>query len=589
MSLLKSAGRQLFRFFLLRLGKLIAAPVRRNLYAFEAATHNPRIAQDALLHRILAAQADTAFGRDHHFGAIRDLAGFRRNVPVAGYEGIESYVERMRKGDFSALVADRCVHMFALTSGTTATRKYIPVTPHYLADYRRGWNIWGLKVFRDHPETKLRPIVQISGDWQESFTEAGTPCGAVTGLTATMQKRIIRWLYCVPACAGRIKDAHAKYYLILRLSLPRPVAMIIAANPSTMISLARAGDRDKENLIRDLHDGTLSSQYDIPADIRADLAPKLSKRHVERARELEEVVRRTGTLYPKDYWPKHCLLGNWMGGSVGAYLRHYPRYFGDMLVRDVGLIASEGRMTIPLASGTPAGVLDVTTHFFEFIPEEEGDSPQPTVLRADEVQEGRNYYILPTTSFGLYRYHIHDVVRVTGFHNRTPLIEFLSKGAHFANLTGEKLSEYHVTAAMRDVLHELNLNLGTYSVAPCWPAPGAEDLTPYYGLFVERGDLADVGQGLRLVRRLDERLAELNVEYAAKRESLRLGVVRLEVLPSGAWQEWDRKRLQRTGGTLEQYKHPCLIGDTNFRASVSVEEELTPDAAAARPSRVTAV
>ena len=56
---------------------------------------------------------------------------------------------------------------------------------------------------------------------------------------------------------------------------------------------------------------------------------------------------------------------------MGAYLRQYPRYFGDLPVRDVGLIASEGRMTIPLADGTPAGVLDVTSHYFEFIPEEE--------------------------------------------------------------------------------------------------------------------------------------------------------------------------------------------------------------------------
>ena len=59
--------------------------------------------------------------------------------------------------------------MFALTSGTTAARKYIPVTTQYLADYRRGWNIWGLKVFRDHPQVKLRPIVQMSGDWEEAI------------------------------------------------------------------------------------------------------------------------------------------------------------------------------------------------------------------------------------------------------------------------------------------------------------------------------------------------------------------------------------------------------------------------------------
>ena len=104
----------------------------------------------------------------------------------------------------------------------------------------------------------MRPIVQMSGDWDEFRTESGIPCGAVTGLTATMQKRIIRWLYCVPGCVGRIKDPPAKYYAVLRLSLPRSVGMIIAANPSTLINLARAGDQEKESLIRDMRDGTLS-------------------------------------------------------------------------------------------------------------------------------------------------------------------------------------------------------------------------------------------------------------------------------------------------------------------------------------------
>jgi hypothetical protein len=573
MSLLRRGLHWVGRRLLEGLGKILARPVRRRLFAFEAATHDPRSVQDALLTRILNHQRDTGFGRDHHFDLIRTLEDYRRNVPIGGYDEIAPYIARMRKGDFKALVADERVHMFALTSGTTTTRKYIPVTDQYLDDYRRGWNIWGLKVFRDHPDTKLRPILQVSGDWNECQTEAGTPCGAVTGLTARMQKRIIRWLYCVPPCVGEVKDTSAKYYLTLRLSLPRPVAMIIAANPSTLINLARAGDRDKESLIRDIHDGTLSERHPIPSSIREAVKGKI-KKNPERARELEAIIGRTGTLYPKDYWPPHCLLGNWTGGSMGTYLRHYPRYFGSMTVRDVGLIASEGRMTIPLADGNPAGVLDITSHYFEFIPEDEGDSPQPTVLRANELMEGRHYYILPTTAFGLYRYHIRDVVRVAGFHNRTPLIEFLSKGAHFANLTGEKLSEYHVTQAMREMLHDLDVTLTSYTLAPCWPAAGEDELTPYYGLFIERPDLKDLDQGAKLAQVLDERLASLNMEYAAKRESQRLGAVRLQLLPGGAWHEWDRKRLARTGGAAEQYKHPCLISDPKLRDSLPVEQEL---------------
>lgn len=560
----KTLGRLLFK----GVGKLVALPIRRRIAAFEAATRHPQPVQEALLRRILATQADTAFGRDHHFPTAQTPDDFRRRVPVAGYDYVAPYVERVRKGDLKALLSDHHLHMFALTSGTTATRKLIPVNDQYLADYRRGWNIWGLRMLRDHAPIKLRPIVQVSGDWDEFRTESGVPCGAVTGLTAKMQKRIIRWLYCVPACVGRIKDARAKYYTVLRLSMPRDVALVVAANPSTLVNLARAGDLDKERLIRDLHDGTLDRHLDLPPEIRAELTPRL-RAHKAKALELERIALRTGKLYPRDYWPGEMALGNWTGGSVGAYLRHFPRYYGDAPVRDVGLIASEGRMTIPIADGTSSGVLDITSHYFEFVPEEQGDAKEPQTLAAHEVEVGKKYFILLTTGYGLYRYHIHDLVRVTGFHNGTPLVEFLNKGAHFSSVTGEKLSEYQVTRGMDEALRELDLTLTAYTVAPCW-----DDVQPYYGLFVERGDFATREQGLKLAAALDRRLTLLNVEYESKRTSLRLGPMRLELLPAGTWREWDAKRLARTGGTLEQYKHPCLVPDPEFRKTVPVVEEV---------------
>jgi hypothetical protein len=119
------------------------------------------------------------------------------------------------------------------------------------------------------------------------------------------------------------------------------------------------------------------------------------------------------------------------------------------------------------------------------------------------------------------------------------------------------------------VLRELNLTLTTYSLAPCW-----DEELPYYGLFIERGDLWNSEQATRLAEVLDDRLARLNMEYSSKRNSARLGRVRLELLPSGAWQEWDRKRLVRSGGTLEQYKHPCLIPDLRLRETLPVEQEI---------------
>ncbi|HMC66578.1 MAG TPA: GH3 auxin-responsive promoter family protein, partial [Gemmataceae bacterium] len=435
--------------------KTLFLPLKRQLARFEAATRRPQEVQERLLRRILRSQSETGFGRDHGFDSIRTTGDFRRQVPIAGYERFEPYIARMRQGELNALVADPVVHMFALTSGTTAARKYIPVTRQYLADYRRGWQMWGLKTFLTHPEVRFRPIVQLTSDWEEFHTAGGVPCGSITGLTAAMQKRWVRWMYCVPACTARIKNAAAKHYMALRLSMPRRVGMVIAANPSTLVSLARAADQEKESLIRDIHDGTLSPRLAIPAEVRAAVASAL-RPDPDRAHELEAIIRRNGTLYPKDFWSaRPFLVGTWTGGSVRAYLRHFPQYFGDAPVRDIGLLASEGRMTIPLTDGTPSGVLDVTSHYFEFIPEEDGDAKQPTVLAAHEVEEGRNYFLVPTTAFGLYRYAIHDLVRITGFHHRTPLVEFLSKGAHFSSITGEKLSEYQVTQAMEQVTQEL--------------------------------------------------------------------------------------------------------------------------------------
>jgi hypothetical protein len=55
----------------------------------------------------------------------------------------------------------------------------------------------------------------------------------------------------------------------------------------------------------------------------------------------------------------------------------------------------------------------------------------------------------------------------------------------------------------------------------------------------------------------------------------RLGPVRAAVVPAGTWQKWDRDRLATTGGSPEQYKHPCLIGDLKFRDMMEVAREVS--------------
>ena len=230
-------------------------------------------------------------------------------------------------------------------------------------------------------------------------------------------------------------------------------------------------------------------------------------------------------------------------------------------------------MTIPIEDNTPAGVLDIRHHYFEFIPEEQGDAEQPETVEAADLVEGRRYFILPTTAGGLYRYHIHDLVRCVGFHGKAPVIEFLNKGAHFSSMTGEKLSEFQVVGAVSTAQRTLGLHLSSFLLLPTWSDP------PHYSLLVEHDDLGGDADAERLAAEVDNQLRRLNVEYENKRSTLRLGAIRIRRLPAGSWADFQRRRLARSGGTVEQYKQPCLMADLQVIESFRFTDTL----AAARP------
>jgi hypothetical protein len=329
--------------------------------------------------------------------------------------------------------------------------------------------------------------------------------------------------------------------------------MIITANPSTLVEFGRRADHEKESLIRDIHDGSLSCN--LPQDLRRALARRILRRRPERARELDHLVRTHGKLTPQLAWPRMSVLAVWTGGSVNVYLSQLPRLYGETAIRDHGLSASEGRMTIPLSDGTSAGMLDFYNHYFEFIPVEEHDSARPNILEGHELEVGKDYFILLTTSGGLYRYDIQDVVRCVGFEGQAPLVEFLNKGKHFSSLTGEKLSEYQVVRSVEASFMELGLPLDTFTMAPVMADH------PRYVLLVEPA--AHRGRVDELAHRVEVNLERMNEEYASKVSSGRLMPVQIHEVPSGTWRAL---RSERVGarGNFEEYKHACLVGDLGY-------------------------
>ncbi|MFQ5424823.1 MAG: GH3 auxin-responsive promoter family protein, partial [Phycisphaerae bacterium] len=496
---------------------------RRASRRFLAVAHDAEAAQSRHLTRLLARDAESDFGREHHFTRIRRYADFIANVPIRTYADLAPYIERLRQGDTRALLGPkRTLVMFALTSGTTAKSKYVPVTRETHADWQAGWNIWGSKVISDHPDAVLRDIVQVTSPMNDHRSPGGVPCGAITGLLAGTQKKLVRRYYVAPLDVAGIRDSAARYYTIMRLAIPRDVGFVVTANPATILLLARTADEHRDEIIRDIHDGTLETEWSVSSHIRTALAPRLTPQPAC-ARRLESLVQRHGALLPRHYW-NLGFRAHWTGGTMGLYEPQFPKYFGPTPVRDIGLLASEGRMSIPIEDHTPSGVLAVTSQFFEFIPAEEYGSPNPTVERCHQLRTGRDYFLILTNSSGLYRYDLGDRVRVTGWLGQAPLIEFRSRDAHTASLAGEKLTEDQVVMAMKRVCQTQGRAVVRFVLAPRWDDP------PHYRLYVD-SDVAE--RRCSIATSLDDALCEISLEYESKRKTLRLGPVELVELSPG--------------------------------------------------------
>lgn len=522
----------------------------RQLRAFLAAHRHTAAVQEALLLDLVRRHAGTAFGREHGFASIRSYDDFRRAVPVGDYETLRPYLERVYQGDTAALLPPgEPVLMFALTSGTTGSPKRIPVTREMLAHYRRGWNLFGLKALQDHPRAWLRKLLQVSGVPVEHRSPTGVPCGAISGLLAATQKRIVRFMYPVPSAVMGITDPAAKYYTIMRLAMPQDVAILSTANPSTVLQLLATAERHLEPLLRDLRDGTLTPPGELPAEIAAIVRPRLRK-HPALAARVEEGFRRDGALLTRHFWDLSLLM-HWTGGTLGLYLPEVRRRTCGTPVRDIGLLASEGRFSVPLEDHTPAGVAEVLGAFLEFIPAGEIDAADPPVLRCHELQPGAEYFLVLSNPAGLWRYGIHDRVRVTGFLGGSPVFAFLSKGAHTVSLTGEKLTEHQVVEAMRLASAATGLACRRFVAQAHFADP------PYYRFTVE-GDGGGVPAAV-LAERLDAELGSLNIEYASKRHSGRLAPVAVAFGPADHFDRRERDLLLRRHGRAEQYKHQYLL------------------------------
>jgi len=519
------------------------------------AVRDPMRVQHQLLSRILRENRDTTFGRRYNFVGLSGYRDFVERLPVSDYEALRPLIEAQIVRGERALTAASPI-CYARTSGTTGSAKDIPLTGSHLKELRR---IHHTAVAFQHdtcPEAFAGSILAIVSPAQEGTLANGKPFGSASGLVAESTPAIVREKFVVPDPVLTVPECRVKYLLILRLALARPdITYIGTANATTLLALIKLFREHEPQLLSDLRTGGFFLADRVPPKAWESVGTRLAP-CPQRAAELSRLRDHGAVARIADLWPELRLVTTWTGGSAGISVEALKRELAPRTrIHELGYTASEFRGTITLGRHRHTGLPTLLTHFFEFVERDRWDRGDPEFLTLDEIRKGFDYYILVTTPSGLYRYFINDLVRVTGFLHRTPLLRFVQKGKGVTSITGEKLYEAQILAATRAAMTEIGR-------ATRFAMMLADEEMRAYRLYVET-DAGPRPPASHVAQLVDSKLKEINLEYLSKRDSGRLDPLSVAWLVAGSGDE-HKAFCVRQGQREGQFKTVALAYRKNF-------------------------
>jgi hypothetical protein len=517
------------------------------------ATRDPDTRQWRVLRNILAANAATDFGQRYEFAEVHTLEDFRCKVPVQTFETLRPYIQRQALTGRRTLTTRSAV-MYALTSGTTGKPKYLPLSLRASRQTQAEQRLFSCLQYAMCPEAFAGKILAIVSPRVERRMVDGVPAGAVSGFLYETTPKIIKTNYVLPCEVFEIDDYDLKYKTVLRLALAEvDITYMGAANPSSFLRLQEVLNESWEELAESLETGCIPELARVEPGIRHAIEARLEP-NPRRAAELRRLAHRGGVTFA-ELWPRLRLLTTWTGGSCGIALDSLTRALPPTTrVMDLGYISSEFRGTIPVGRVSNGGLPLLHHHFFEFVEKNRWENGTREFLTLGELKKGCEYFVLVTTSSGLYRYFMNDVVKVVDFYEATPLIVFLQKGKGVTNITGEKICESQVLDAVKNSENNLGFDSPFFVML-------ADEVAAKYELFLE---LDPTSESLtKIAEEVDDALCVLNIEYRGKRASGRLRRLDVFALSPGTADAYKRFYLghgQREGQfkpVILQYKKDC--------------------------------
>ena len=440
---------------------------------------------------------------------------FQNKIPVVNYEDIKEFVEKEKVGKSNVLLSDK-IKLFELTSGSTSDVKYIPYTEKFLKSYMNGVFAWIYNLYQNNKRLFLgssywsvSPILK-----RESVTSGGIRVGIEddTSYFDKVSAFFLNKLFTVPKEIKNIQNME-DFLLItgVFLLLSENLTMISVWSPSFLMILLDFIEKNHRGICQIVKSEDLGTEFFADKNlgnkkyfqIIQKKYRKLWKKNRskflinyfekyeknilsknDKTQNLEiteknnenEIMAENKNLETKsgnkivenfvDYsviWEKLSLVSCWADSdSYEIFIKlkeklNFDKKNMNLKFQGKGLMSTECIVSFPLENVENGSVATYNSFFYEFIQvsDDELENRSPKLL--DELELGERYCVVVTTNAGLYRYNTNDIVEVTGFYHKIPIVKFVGRINNFSDIVGEKLKNSFVEKQVLTTLEENNI------------------------------------------------------------------------------------------------------------------------------------
>ena len=481
------------------LAKLIALQTR-------SWSRNGIAAQQKVFENLIRIGKNTLFGKNHHFLEIKSYEDFKQRVPIRDYEGLKSYIEKIKAGEENILWKGKPLYL-SKTSGTTSGVKYIPITRESLPNHLNSTRNALLNYIHETGNSKFLDgkMIFISGSPALDNTNA-IPVGRLSGIV----------------------NHHVPEFL-RRKQLPTYQTNCI---------------EDWETKLEAIVDETIHHDMSFISGIPPWVQMYFDKLH-----------ERTGKRI-KDIFPGFSLFV-YGGVNYEPYRKKFEQSIGKKIDSIELYPASEGFIAYQDSQKDNSLLLLLNTGiFYEFVPAAEYFSENPKRISIRDVEVNVNYAIVLNTNAGLWGYSLGDTVK---FVSKDPYkIIVTGRIKHYISAFGEHVISEEVEKALMTAAVEQHAEVIEFTVAPQVNPSPEEGALPFHEWFIEFAHLPDDLEKFRLT--IDRNLQEQNIYYRDLIQGHVLQPLKIQRLRKDAFISYMRSK-GKLGG---QNKVPRLSNDRNI-------------------------